>query len=399
MFLWRVFVPFAAGYFLSQLLRSVNAVVGADLSAELALDPFALGLLTSAYFLAFAGAQIPVGVALDRFGPWRTEALLLVFAAVGALVFGSAGTAEGLIAGRALIGFGVSACLMASFHAFHLEAPAHRLPFLNGAVMAIGAAGALAATTPVEWAVATVGWRALFRGLAGLALLVTLGVAAAGGRPVVERTRESLGASLRGLAAIYRSRRFWSVAPLSVLHQGAYLAIQSLWAGPWLKDVAGFDRSAVASGLFVLALGMGAGFLGLGYVASRFSRRGVSPARVWIASAVVFQTAQAGIAANVDVAPPLLWLVFGVFGAAGMLSYVLVSSAFPTSMAGRVNTALNVFVFAGAFAIQAGIGALLEAAFARGFAPAEAYGLAFGVVLALEAVALLWLVATSRWRR
>jgi hypothetical protein len=188
------------------------------------------------------------------------------------------------------------------------------------------------------------------------------------------------------------------VAPLSVLHQGAYLAIQSLWAGPWLRDVAGLGRDAVAAHLLTLALGMGIGFLGLGSLASRLSRRGHSPARVWIGAAVVFQLAQAAIVLGGGGHPRLVWFLFGIFGASGMLSYVIVSAAFPKSMAGRVNTGLNVFVFAGAFAIQAGIGAVLRAASGWGPGPREAYGLAFSLVLALQAIALVWLVATSRWR-
>lgn len=398
MFLARVFLPFAAGYFLSQLLRSVNAVVGIELSAELALSSFTLGLLTSAYFFAFAGAQIPVGLALDRFGPWRTEAFLLLFAAGGSLLFGSASTATGLIAGRALIGFGVSACLMASFHAFVLEAPADRLPFLNGAVMAVGAAGALAATTPVEWAIATFDWRAVFHGLAVLTLAAAFLVGATSRFVGSEAERETLAVALGGLGRIFRSRLFWSVAPLSVAHQGAYLAIQSLWAGPWLRDVAGLDRAAVASHLFTLAAGMGLGFLGLGTVASWLSRRGFSPARVWIPSAILFQGAQAVIALGGGGAPRLVWFLFGLFGAAGMLSYVIVSAGFPKAMAGRVNTGLNVLVFTGAFAVQAGVGALLSWASAAGAEPPRAYGLAFGLVLGLQVLALVWLVATRRWR-
>jgi len=102
-----VFIPFASGFFLSILLRYVNAVIARDLAADFALSPSDLGLLTSAYFLVFAAFQIPLGVLLDRFGPRRVLATLLVFAAAGGLVFGLAQGVATLALGRALLG---SAC-------------------------------------------------------------------------------------------------------------------------------------------------------------------------------------------------------------------------------------------------------------------------------------------------
>jgi len=395
----RIFFPFALGYFISQMFRSVIAVVSTDLIAELALDAWTVGFLTSAYFFAFASAQLPVGIALDRFGPRRTESALLLVAALGAVVFATADSAAGLAFGRALIGFGVSACLMASFHAFALWAPGERLQFLNGAVMSIGAAGALTATVPVEWAAASIGWRPLFLGLA----VATL-VGAAGLFTVVpEKKRPDDAAALsdvtRGLARVFRSRAFWSIAPFSVAHQGTYLAIQSLWAGPWLRDVAGLDRADVASHLLTLAFAMGVGFIGLGALARHLGKRGISALAIWLVSASLFQATQFAIlTAGVDYARAL-WMCFGLFGAAGMLSYVILTSRFPLDMAGRVNTGLNVFVFAGAFALQAGIGAIIERFTPPGapFAP-EGFRVAFAVVLAIQVASVVWVLLTSSWR-
>lgn len=399
MFFTRVFLPFALGYFISQLFRAVNAVVSADLIRELSLDAWTVGFLTSAYFLAFAGAQLPMGIALDRFGPRRTEATLLLLAAVGAVVFSIADTAGGLSSGRALIGLGVSACLMASFHAFALWAPGDRLQFLNGAVMAVGAAGALTATVPVEWAVSLFGWRRLFVGLAGATLVSAAFLFVA----VPEKPRAEGAPRLiemaRGLRQVFRHRTFWSIAPFSIAHQGAYLSIQSLWAGPWLRDVAGMDRDTVASTLLLLALAMGVGFIGLGSLAHHLGRRGVPSLAVWLVSAGLFQAVQVGLILEWTDHARLLWCGFGLFGAAGMLSYVILTRRFPLDMAGRVNTGLNVFVFTGAFALQAGVGAVIESVTPPGssFSPAG-YRIAFGIVLAIQVVAAIWLAITSSWR-
>lgn len=398
MFLRRVFLPFAAGYFLSQLLRSVNAVVARDLIEDLSLDAWTVGFLTSAYFLAFAAAQLPVGVALDRYGPRRTESALLVFAALGALVFSRAESVPGLVAARALIGLGVSACLMASFHAFVLWAPGARLPFLNGAVMAAGAMGSLTATAPVEWGVGLIGWRSLFAILAGLTIAVGLFLFFSA-PDASEPSKESLRKVIGGVGGIFGNRAFWSIAPLSILHQGTYLAIQSLWAGPWLRDVAGLDRSAVASHLLTLALGMAFGYLGLGYLTERLGRRGISPLLVWGAAALVFQVTQGAIVLGLVPWARALWFSFGLFGASGMLGYAILTRRFPVAMAGRVNTGLNVMVFAAAFAIQSGIGAVIDWLSPAGAFSAEGYRVAFGVVLALQTLALVWIASTASWRR
>ncbi|HSF15483.1 MAG TPA: MFS transporter [Vicinamibacteria bacterium] len=396
---WKsVFVPFGAGYFVSQLLRSINAVVSADLIEEFALGAWVVGLLTSAYFLSFALAQLPVGLALDRFGPRRTESVLLLFAGVGALVFSQAKTTSSLVGGRALIGLGVSACLMAAFHAFALWAPREKLHFLSGAVMAVGAAGALTATTPVEWAVRAIGWRALFQSIGGVTIACALLVWwAVPERPQgkVEPLKDLLGV----VRKVFVSRVFWSVAPFSVAHQGAYLSIQSLWAGPWLRDVAGLTRAEVADHLLILALGMAVGFVALGYLAASLGRRGLSTVTVWVGAALVFETSQLAIALGWTEPAWLLWLLFGTFGAAGMLSYGILTTRFPLAMAGRVNTAVNVLVFSGAFTFQSGIGAVITWWTPPGEPySVEGYRAALLGVLAVQLVSLAWLIATRRWR-
>ncbi len=171
----RIFIPFALGYFLSYLYRVVNAVIAPDLISEIGMGPSDLGLLTSAYFLTFAAFQLPLGMLLDHYGPRKTEASLLIFAALGAFVFALSTSTIGLIAGRALIGFGVSACLMAAFKAYSIWLPRERLPLVNGFQMAAGGLGALSGTVPVEAALSITDWRGVFQVLG----LITLVAAAA----------------------------------------------------------------------------------------------------------------------------------------------------------------------------------------------------------------------------
>ena len=204
----------------------------------------------------------------------------------------------------------------------------------------------------------------------------------------------------RGLADVFKSRVFWSIAPFSIVHQGAYLAIQSLWAGPWLATVAELPRDEVATHLLILASAMGVGFISLGFLAERLGRVGVPTVAVWIGSSIAFQCAQLGLVLEWTSYARGLWSAFGLFGASGMLSYGILTRSFPIAMAGRVNTGLNVFVFVGAFVLQAGIGAIVQHYSEPGapFSPAG-FRVAFGTTLALQTLALVWLLKTAPWRQ
>ena len=241
-----VLLPFAGGFFLSHLFRSVNAIIAPRLIAELGLDAADLGLLTSIYFLTFAALQLPLGLLLDRYGPRRVQAVLLLAAALGAVTFAVAGSTLTLMLGRGLIGMGVAGGLMASFKAITLWFPKQRWPLVNSCFFATGGLGAMAATTPIEAALTLTDWRGLF-----LALCIgTLFVAASIFLVVPERgigtARAGLKQQRADLAAIYRDRLFWRIAPFSVFGQGIYMSLIGLWAGPWFKDVAGFGRGSVA---------------------------------------------------------------------------------------------------------------------------------------------------------
>jgi MFS family permease len=392
MVLFRVFVPFALGYFLSYLYRVVNAVIAPDLVRDVGLDANHLGLLTSAYFLTFAAFQLPLGILLDRLGPRRTEATLLMFAAAGAFVFGLADSAVGLIAGRAMIGLGVSACLMAAFKAFVMWFPSQRLPLINGCQMAAGGLGALAATTPVEAALAITDWRGVFLVLGGLTLAVAVTIFVV----VPEHESTGGGTGLRdqfgGVGRIFTSGLFWRIAPLTVMSQASFLSIQGLWSGPWLRDVAGLERDAVANHLFLIAAAMVAGFIFMGWIAERLSRLGIRPMTVAVTGMILFMMTQAVIVAGWAVPVLVLWVLFGFFGTTGIVPYAALSQRFPPHLAGRLNTGLNVLVFVVAFSGQWGIGAVIDLwpSTASGGYALEGYRAAFGIMLGLQVLAVVW---------
>jgi predicted MFS family arabinose efflux permease len=389
----RIFLPYAAGYFLSYLLRNANAVIAPDLMRELGVSSAGLGLLTSAYLLAFGAFQLPLGILLDRYGPRRVETGLLLVASAGSALFALGVSLPQLALARAAIGLGVSACLMASFKSFSLWFPVERLPSVNSAVMVAGSLGALAATTPLAAVAPRLGWRGVFFALSGLAFAAALGILSTPEK-VTTRSGETLGQQLAALGGIVRSRVFWRYAPLVSTTVGGFMALQGLWSVPWLMHVGGHSRDSAAFHMLLTTVAMTVGFLAIAAFIGPLQRRGISADRVLAVGVIVGICTMLALLLDVG-SSHLLWSVLGIVYAVSNLSYALLAGRFPATMTGRANTALNLGAFTGAFAIQWGYGALLDGLTARGWSLVQAHRAAFGGLLVLQAASFLAYLAGS----
>ncbi len=389
----RVFVPFALGYLLSYLLRVVNAVIAPVLIDDLGLSASDLGLLTSANLFAFAAFQLPLGVLLDRYGPRKTESVLLIIAALGTAIFAMAGSLALLVLGRALIGLGTSACLMAAFTAYALWLPKERLPAVNGYQMVAGGIGALIGTTPIEFIEEALGWRGVFWVLTVVALTMAVTVfAMVPRRKEAHHGSETLRVTIGGIRQVFWSPLFWRIAPLCVASQSAFLGIQSLWLGPWFHDVMKLDDRATADALSLVASAMVGSYLCLAWITGYLSKRGVGAIRISVTGMSIFILMQLIVIFELVPVTVTTWMVWAFTATYGIVSYAGLTQRFPVKLAGRVVTAVNVLAFFGAFGVQWGIGVVIDfwpMAEGGGFNP-EGYRWAFGMVAALQVVALIW---------
>ena len=379
---------------MSYLLRAVNAVVAPNLVADIGLTPAELGLLTSAYLVAFALFQLPLGVLLDRYGPRRVQAALLAVASAGCFAFAYAPGFALLFAARAAIGLGFAAGLMASLKSTSLWIPPQRRALANTSIMAAGALGVVTATEPTEWLVAMVGWRNSFAVFAGLILLCSIFIFAVVPEREGSTPQGSLSTQTGDLLRIMKRPLFWRVAPLVGLTAGVHTAIQTLWAGPWFRDVLGLDRDGVARHLLWMALFFVAGVLSAGAVADRLGRRGVSPMTVMVGCQFVYFIAQAMIVLRWLPAAVPSWLAIAATGQVVILAYPWFAAHIGNELAGRANATINFSMFVFAFAAQYGIGIIigLFPAQEQGYSP-EAYSWAFGICLALQLLAMAWYLA------
>ncbi len=355
---WRIFFCFAFGYFLSYALRSVNAAIAPGLVTDLSLNAEQLGKLSSAYLLAFALLQFPLGVWLDRWGARRTESALLLVAATGCLVFALAEDYRWLWVGRALIGAGVSGCLMAAYKGFREWFEPHRQSRLAAWMLVAGTCGVLTTTVPVQWLVQNYGWRPVFVLAAGL-LLLSSGFLFFG-LPRTQNAPQANAGDKLSAWDVLREPYFWRMGLLSTVFVGGFIAMQSLWVGPWMTTVLGNTPSAAAQKLFVFNFALMLAYLSLSFWLPKLEAKKIDIAHIAIGSNLIGLSALALIAYFVT---PMWWWVWLVFAASTAINTLIQSTVqmhFPAALSGRANTLFNLLIFAGAFALQWGFGFTIE---------------------------------------
>lgn len=378
-----VFLAFAAAYFCSALVRAITATLSPVLTQDFSLHARDLGLLAGGYFLGFAATQLPLGTWLDRHGPKRVILCFLSVAVLGCLAFSVATSFAWLLAARVLVGMGVSACLMAPLTGFRRWFEPGTVLRANSWMLMTGSLGMLASTLPVQWLMPVTGWRPLFWILAVMILACMAAIAwvvptwkfgSAAAPPAP-------GQAETGYAPVWRSRFFRKMTPMGFFNYGGLVAVQTLWAGPWMVKVAGYTPLQAATGLFYINATMLATFWSWGMVNPWLARHG------WHATRLISWGTPVSLvvlAANIAGGSSTGWLGWALFcmGCSVMgLAQPAVGMAFKPSLAGRAMSGYNLMIFAGVFVVQWGIGLLIDVFAALGLAQVASFQAAMGVLL------------------
>jgi MFS family permease len=359
----RIYLVLCSAYVASQFYRVANAAIAPELMSELDLSAEAMGTITGLFFLAFAAAQIPTGVLLDRFGPRRTMTALFSIAVIGAVVFAAATDALVLAAGRLLLGLGCAAGLMGAMVVIARWFPEDRFASLSAILFVVGGGGTLLATTPLSWAVELIGWRGAF-----LAMAVLTGIFAVFLFAVVRDTRpgavaadaekETLGSVISGLRSVLANRQLWFVSAIQFVSYATVLTVVGLWAGPYLADI--HDLDGVARGNILLALNV-AVLLGVSLY-GRLDRHVSS--RKWLIVSGALASAVLSIVLALLKEPgfwtaTVLLFLFATIGSYVMLIHAFARSVLPDHLIGRGLTFQNFAVFLGVAVIQAASGVII----------------------------------------
>jgi MFS family permease len=378
-----VFLAFAAAYFCSALVRSITATLAPVLTQEFSLQARDLGLLGGGYFFGFAAMQLPLGTWLDRFGPKRVILCFLSVAVLGCLAFSVAPGFGWLLASRVLIGMGVSACMMAALTGYRRWFDGALLLRANSWMLMTGSLGMLASTLPVQWLMPLIGWRPLFWILAALIAVSMAAIVMTVPRhvPAGADTRTAATPATPGYAQIWRSGYFRKMSPLAFFNYGGLVAIQTLWAGPWMIRVAGYTPLEAAAGLFYINAAMLVTFWGWGLLNPVLVRRGWSADRLvrWVMPLSLVM-----LAINIAAGPDTGWLGWALFCVASSvmgLAQPAVGMAFAPTLAGRALSGYNLVIFSGVFVVQWGLGLLIDLFGAAGMNTLASFQWAFGVFL------------------
>ncbi len=392
-----ILTPFLLYGPLDYALRVNNAMIVPALVDEFGFGPAELGFVTSAFFVAFALAQLPIGLALDRYGPRRVVATLLAIATIGCLVYVTATGMVGLTVGRFLIGVGMAASLTGGFTAGRLWFPPRRLASITATLVALTALGGMVATGPMVELLTVVSWRGVIAGLAGACLVVMLTVLAFVPRHAAapaDRDRP-----LRAYGVILTSLRFWRFTPIAMGGVGVAIAYQTLWAPLWLRDVASYDATMQAWVLFAMFTAMLFGNLGFAWLSARLGGRpqvlqalALGGFGLSIGLQVLLAVTRGGLA------PGLLWTASALFFACPMVVYAIVARSYPPGTAGRAASAVNGLMFVTVFLTQWLTGVVIDTfpGTADGGYAVSGHLASLWAVITLQVLALLWCMLAGR---
>jgi sugar phosphate permease len=392
---WKIFSILSAMYVLAYFYRVSMAVAARDLATDLGLSANQLGVLSGAFFYAFALSQIPLGPLLDRFGGRTIISIMGLLTTAGSFVFGMADSYAIALSGRVLMGAGSACVLMGALKVFGNWYSAREFATVSGLIVAVGNLGNLAATAPLASAISLSGWRQPFitvgfiQAATVLVMYLVVRDHPAEVHPSSASHTDRLGL-IAGWRAVFTTGSFWLLSLLSFFWYAAYMAVQGMWGGPYLMEALRLSRQEAGTLLMCTSIGFILGCLVIGRISTSIIR-----SRKW--TLVAGQALLLGLTSLLlgpveRMATPLLPVVFLAIGLAvssGVTIYPMIREMFPSGITATAMTAVNFFVLMGAATVQQVMGLLIER-HPRGVGgyPPEAYHEAFMVPVIGLAVAL-----------
>ena len=389
-----VFFVFAFGYFLSTLLRAITATLSPTLTSEFGLQAADLGLLAGGYFLGFGSMQIPLGYLLDKHGPKKIVSSFLLIAFIGVAAFALSKNFSSLFISRILIGVGVSACLMGPLTAYRIWFADEHQQRLNSWMLMVGSFGYICSSLPVQLLLPNYGWRLVFGGLA-LLIVICIGLIlliAPSWQNYNEENKDKTGS----LSEVWKNEFFRSLIPIGIFNYGGMFAILTLWAGPWMTRVSGYTPIESATGLFWINVTMLISFFLWGYALPKLSTRGFGtmkllklglPISFFVLFIIILLGSKAG---------SIHWTIYILSTISLSLTQPAVALAFPKHLAGKAFTSYNLILFIGIFAMQWGIGLIIDLVKHLGFSEIFAFQVSFFVFLVFCVLSYFYFIYCNR---
>ena len=390
-----IFSVFAFGFFISNLLRSITATLTPALSTEFNLSAANLGLLAGGYFLGFSLMQIPTGMLLDRFGPKKVIGYLLIIALIGTISFAFAKSFAGLLISRIFIGVGVAACLMGPLTGYRVWFEEKYQQRANSWMLMVANFGFVASTLPVQILLPIIGWRSIFLIIASLILISIILISILIPSWEIKRDEDQKN-NLQNLSYIWKNKFFISLVPLAFFNYGGVQAIQTLWAGPWMLNVTGYDAIQSATGLFWINVTMLFSFLIWGYFLPKLSSKGIDSMKIVTFTLPISYIILFLIIIMGDKAGATMFTLYILSSIVISLTQPAIALNFPTKLAGKSLTSFNVFLFSGTFFVQWIIGLIIDFSRNLGATITMSYQISFSIFLFLCILSYLFFLILNK---
>ena len=389
-----IFFVFACGYFISALLRAITATLSPLLTTDFNLTAGNLGLLAGGYFLGFASMQIPLGYLLDRHGPKKIVSSFLLIAIIGTIAFALAKSFSGLLISRILIGVGVSACLMGPLTGYRIWFADEYQQRANAWMLMVLSMGFVFSTLPVQILLPIIGWRWIF-GLIAILILIVI-VLTLLFIPKWETENNNQETRVGSLTDVWKSKFFRSTIPLGLFNYGGMVAIQTLWAGPWMVRVAGYTPLESATGLFWINVTMLFAFFIFGYILPKITKLGIESMKLMKLGLPISYLSLLVIIILGENAGALHFTIYILTSIVLTLTQPAVALSFPTSLAGKSLTSFNLLIFVGTFVMQWGIGLIIDFCQFLGREEVQSFKISFTVYLIICILSYLYFILKNK---
>jgi len=390
-----IFFVFACGYFISALLRAITATLSPLLTSEFNLTAGDLGLLAGGYFLGFASMQIPLGYLLDRHGPKKVVSSFLLIAIIGTIAFALAQSFSGLLISRILIGVGVSACLMGPLTGYRIWLADEYQQRANAWMLMVLSMGFVFSTLPVQLLLPVIGWRWIF-GLITILIFIVIILTLLFIPPWKKEEENNNEKNIGSLSDVWKNKFFRSTIPLGLFNYGGMIAIQTLWAGPWMVRVAGYSPLESATGLFWINITMLIAFFIFGYILPKITKLGFESMQLMKFGLPISYLSLLVIIISGENAGAIHFTLYILTSIVLTLAQPAVALSFPTSLAGKSLTSFNLLIFVGTFIMQWGIGLIIDLSQFFGKGEIQSFQISFFVYLVICIFSYLYFLLNNR---
>jgi predicted MFS family arabinose efflux permease len=296
---------------------------------------------------------------------------------------------------RIFIGVGVSACMMGPLTGYRVWFAEKYQQRANSWMLMVANLGFVSSTLPVQILLPEIGWRSIFGLIAILTLLSIILILMF--IPNWNKTDETLKKeNLSALSEIWKNKFFISLIPIAFINYGGIQAIQTLWAGPWMLEVAGYNAIQSATGLFWINITMLIAFLFWGYILPKIESFGVDSIKIIkiglpISYIVLFLIIYLGQKAGAT-----LFALYILASIVISLTQPAIALTFAKNLAGKSLTSFNVFLFSGTFFMQWGIGLIIDFCGYLGLEKVYSYQISFFCFLLLCIFSYLFFILKSK---